>query len=537
MSQRSDVAVFRNHATVPVCCFDGGPVKDERDQQQSEAARERRAAKLKRSDRHASHCSDVITSGAGGIVLTAALKTQSSFAILCVLACFICLTSIDLQAQTQTRVRITVSPVNEIAVRAELAVPSRSWSFRNTYAGALGLADRIEQFRANDRLVRKLAVGEYRFDENAGSIDYVVRLRRPSPGEVAHVTWLTEDHGILMFSDLLPQAFESFAAEFVLPSGWTVQSSIIPESNGLYQVFAPDEAVFFVGRSIRRTSKKESEMFIAGTWPFKDSVAANAATRVMEKYEELTQFKLAARPVVMIAPLPVATGNTKWRAQTRGSTVLMLLDPHAQIANWKGQLEIVFTHEVLHLWVPNSLALRGDYDWFFEGFTLYTALLTALALKAIDFREYLDTLARVYDSYLSYWDSLSLIEASERRWTSNTPVVYDKGMLVAFLYDLLVRKESGGKRTVLDVYRELFSRPAADRADGNEVIIRLLSSTPAATDFAKAFILGNKQLEPERPLAAYGFFLDASGKSSRLNVAKEIDENQKRLLKSLGYRN
>jgi hypothetical protein len=58
------------------------------------------------------------------------------------------------------------------------------------------------------------------------------------------------------------------------------------------------------------------------------------------------------------------------------------MDPQAPIANWKGQLEIIFTHEVLHLWVPNALRLHGDYDWFFEGFTLYTALLTALELKA-----------------------------------------------------------------------------------------------------------------------------------------------------------
>ncbi|HEU4768654.1 MAG TPA: hypothetical protein VFS77_14830 [Pyrinomonadaceae bacterium] len=401
----------------------------------------------------------------------------------------------------------------------------------------MGLAERVERFRANGRAARKIAVGEYRFDENAGSIDYVVRMRRPSPGEVAHVTWLTEDHGVLVFSDLLPQAFEAFSAEFVLPSGWTVQSSISPEENGQYQVYYPDEAVFLVGRSIRKTSKKEFDTFIAGTWPFKDSVASNAASRVIEKYVDLTGFKLPARSFVMIAPLPVATSMTKWRAQTRGSTVLLLIDPQARVSNWKNQLEIIFTHEALHLWVPNALALRGDYDWFFEGFTLYTALLTALDLKAIDFREYLDTLARVYDSYLSYWDSLSLIEASERRWTSNTPVVYDKGMLVAFLYDLLIRKESNGKKTILDVYRELFSRPTGDRADGNEVIIGLLSSTPATAEFAKAFITGNKQLEPERPLAAYGFLLDASGKSSRLNVAAQVDESQKRLLKSLGYRN
>lgn len=431
-------------------------------------------------------------------------------------AVFTCLTSVAVQAQNQTRVKITVSSPNEILVEAELAVPSRSWSFRNAYAGVLGLAERIDGFRANGALARKIAVGEFRFEQNAGKIDYIVRVRRPSPASVAHVTWLTEDHGFLMFADLLPQAIEAFTVEFVLPSGWTIHSSLTPEANGHYHVFEPDDAVFFVGRAIRKTSKKELESFIAGAWPFKDSVASNAAARVMEKYLDLTRFRLAAKPVVMIAPLPVQTGSIKWRAQTRGSTVLVLLDPQAQTGNWKGQLEIIFTHEILHLWVPNALGLQGAYDWFFEGFTLYTALLMALDLKAIDVREYFDTLGRVYDSYLSYEDTGSLIDASEKRWTSTTPVVYDKGMLVAFLYDLRLREASGGKTSLLDRYRELFSHPATDRANGNEVIIGLLSATPAAADLIKKHVEGSAPLELE-------------------SVLKELRTDRKRL-KSLGYR-
>ena len=41
----------------------------------------------------------------------------------------------------------------------------------------------------------------------------------------------------------------------------------------------------------------------------------------------------------------------------------------------------------------------GDYDWFFEGFTLYIALQTALKLKLIRFQGVLNTLERVYNSY------------------------------------------------------------------------------------------------------------------------------------------
>jgi hypothetical protein len=454
--------------------------------------------------------------GSGGIVLTAARKTQRRIVILGLWAVFTCLTLVNVQAQTQTRVKITVSAPNEILVEADLAVPSRSWSFRNAYASALGIAERVDGFRANGAIAQKIAVGEFRSEQNAGKIDYIVRVRRPSPASVAHVTWLTEDHGILMFADLLPQAMEAFTVEFVLPSGWTIHSSLTPEPNGHYHVFEPDDAVFFAGRAIRKTSKKQLESFVTGTWPFKDSVASNAASRVMEKYLELTGFRLTEKPVVMLAPLPVQTGSTKWRAQTRGSTVLVLMDPQAQIGNWKGQLEIIFTHEVLHLWVPNSLALQGAYDWFFEGFTLYTALLMALDLKAIDIAEYFETLGRVYDSYLSYEDTGSLIDASERRWTSATPIVYDKGMLVAFLYDLRLREESGGEITVLDRYRELFDHPATERANGNDVIIRLLSSTPAAADLVKKYIEGSAPLELE-------------------GVLKELRTNKKRL-KSLGYR-
>lgn len=454
--------------------------------------------------------------GSGGIVLTATRKTQSTIVLLGLCVVFICLTCDNVRAQPHSRIKITISAPNEIHVEADLAVPSRSWSFRNAYAGALGIAERIDGFRANGALARRLAVGEFRTEQNAGKIDYIVRVRQPSAANVAHVTWLTEDHGFLMFADLLPQAMEGFTVEFVLPTGWTTHSALTAEANGQYHVFEPDDAVFFVGRSIRRTSKKGLDSFSTGIWPFKDSIASNAAARVMEKYQELTKFSLPERPVLMIAPLPVQTGSTKWRAQTRGSTVVLLMDPSAQIGNWKGQLEIIFTHEILHLWVPNALQLKGDYDWFFEGFTLYTALLTALDLKAINFDEFLATLRRVYDSYLSYEDTGSLIEVSEKRWTSRTPIVYDKGMLVAFLYDLMVREQSRGKTSVLDSYRELFDRPATDQGYGNEVIIRLLSSTPAAAEFVKKHIEGRAPLELE-------------------NVLKELQTDKKRV-KSLGYR-
>ena len=44
---------------------------------------------------------------------------------------------------------ISVPTTGEVRVEAELPAPGRSWSFRNAYASALGIAERIEDFRAS----------------------------------------------------------------------------------------------------------------------------------------------------------------------------------------------------------------------------------------------------------------------------------------------------------------------------------------------------------------------------------------------------
>ena len=81
----------------------------------------------------------------------------------------------------------------------------------------------------------------------------------------------------------------------------------------------------------------------------------------------------------MITPFPIDAGKSEWKAETRGSTVVSARSIQ-RYSNSGGQLGIIFSHEMLHLWVPNSLKLEGDYDWFFEGFTLYTALRTTQEL-------------------------------------------------------------------------------------------------------------------------------------------------------------
>jgi len=457
------------------------------------------------------------------------------------------LTASATSARPNQHGRVTLSLVTstDISVQADIYSSSRSWSFRNAYAGVLGIADRIYDFRASTRSgedagARKIATGEFRAELDATRINYKVRVSTPTAADVSHVSWVSGDNGVLMLADLLPQDFTNLSIEFELPAGWNIETSSTRLGEAQYEVVAPETAVFFAGRTLRKSSNtiegSQLELVLSGAWPFKDSAALKIAGKVMKKYLELTGFRLPGRSTIMIAPLPVAVGSTKWRAETRGSTVVLLIDPGASFTNWIGQLGVIFTHELLHLWIPNSLRFEGDYDWFFEGFTLYTALRTALDLKIINFKEFLHTLARVYDSYLSYSDDQSLIEASERRWTTPGSFVYDKGMLVAFLSDLLLRHESGGTTTLAEKYREIFSRPAAAGVNGNEVIIAVLGSSPAVRALTRSYIENGTKLELERLLPAYGLILSSSGRSSQLQVSRELTGEHKRLLRSLGYR-
>jgi len=452
-------------------------------------------------------------------------------------------TVVSAQSNRHSYVEISISSPGQIKVVAQLSEPVNSWSFRNAYAGVLGIAERIQDFRAVDAVVEKAAVGEFRSDRKTSRISYTVKLPKPTLADVSHFSWLDEDRGFLMFADLIPLEVQSVSAAFGLPPGWTMESSWSHNVDEVWEVTEPEKAVFFLGRDLRKSSTKVEGMpldvVISGKLPFKERDALESATSVMQRYFALTGFRLRERSAIVIAPLPIKDRNTTWKAETRGSTVVLLINPDAKIKRWKPQLTVIFTHEILHLWVPNSLKLEGDYDWFFEGFTLYTALRTSLGLGVIDFKEYLATLGRVYDTYRAHPDTLSLIEESERRWASAGSQVYVKGMLVAFLYDLMMRKESGGQKSLADSYRTLFNGQLTghltDGADGNEAIISVLGSTAEARNFIKSYVENSTAVELDKVLPAYGLSILFTSKGSQLRVG-DLNQDQKQLLRSLGHR-
>lgn len=455
------------------------------------------------------------------------------------------------QAQVKV-VDLSVLSLTPAKVRIELAgVAATDWSFRNSYGGVVGLAERVGNFKGVDNLgrevpVRKLAPGEFRFNEKVTKVRYEVLLTPPSKlADMSHVSWLNEESGLFMLGDLLPEVGMGenpiLTLNLQLPTHWIGGSAVDPIGPGRYEVTRPQQAVFVVGPSMRTKTlivgATKIEIISSGAWPVSDKAASKIVSKIIDEYTRILRSPLTVKVALLLLPLPGEVGPERWSAETRSDSVVLLMGRQGSGGSLLGRLRVVLTHELFHLWVPNRLTFQGDYDWFFEGFTLYQALLTALRLRYITFEDYLETLGRVYDSYRSLpeRDKLSLIEASARRWTTKS-IVYDKGMLVAFIYDLMLRRATHGRASVTDIYQELFRASMANRQNANDVLISILNRPNGMSRFAGEYIEGVTEIDLTSLLAPYGFDVTTAGSITKLTVKREIDSEQRRLLKSLGYR-
>ena len=463
---------------------------------------------------------------------------------------FLCLAAFNDATGQIVRVRLGVVETGRVRVDIRLPVEATAVSFRNTYGGVLGLGDRIqllEAMRGPNRLpVKKLAAGEYQAESGFDGLGYEVNLLEPvQPSQMSHVSWFSREHGLLMMADLLPRlalAQDGIVSISVdVPSHHSVASNVPGE--GTYLTTDPAKAIFMVGRQIRQTTRRlgatKLSLISSGKWPFSESDGLKISEKLIQEYTKVTGYALKTDSVIFLLPFPVEAGPERWTAETRGNAVVLLLGQKADRKRVLSKLGIVLSHELFHLWVPNALAMKGDYDWFFEGFTLYQALKTDLTLGLISFDTYLQTMARVLDSYLQSADRdrLSLIEASERRWTASSSLVYDKGMLAAFIYDLKLLSNGNCQMSLADVYRRLFQRRAARHESANETIIKILSELGETESFGKEYVEGRSLIDLKSTLAPYGIQAIFSGaKGTNLRIADNLTKAQRNTLRCIGYR-
>ncbi|HKQ51102.1 MAG TPA: hypothetical protein VJT74_01945 [Pyrinomonadaceae bacterium] len=466
----------------------------------------------------------------------------------------LCLFPCAIRAETlAARIQVVSTTPARVRVEGEREKPQRAWSFRNVYANVTGLAERIENLKLFDGEgrevnVRRLAPGEYEADAAAARFVYEMKLDAPLfEGDAAHVSWLTPERGFLMLGDLLPLAGGDKASgarvTFSLPERWAVASSARPGAGGAFELADSEAGVFFVGQNLRERREKVGAMefvFVtAGEWAFSDEEVMDVAARILKEHAET--FGGAARDTVMLAlaPFPRAAGADHWSAETRGASVTLLAGRSPSRTAALAQLSFPLAHELFHLWVPNALGLDGSYDWFYEGFTLYQALSAAVRLELLTFQDYLNAVGRAFDAYKSAQgrEQLSLLKASERRWTLAPALIYNKGLLVAFLYDLTLRQQTKNKRTLADVYRELFrlARASASHRDGNQAALAALNEAGDVRELTRKYVEDAGEIELAQMVAPFGLRVETFGARTRLSVAESLSGSQRDLLRKFGY--
>ena len=110
-------------------------------------------------------------------------------------------------------------------------------------------------------------------------------------------------------------------------------------------------------------------------------------------------------------------------------------------------------------------------------------------------------------------------------------------MLLAFVYDLELRAKTGGKLSLDDIYRRLFLTRHDERLDANEVIISLLSAPEGMKQLTKSYIRASSSIELGTVVGRYGLEVQSAGASQHLVVKETLSKEQRKLLRSLGYRN
>ncbi len=448
-------------------------------------------------------------------------------------------------------ITITALPSDPARVHVEgvTGTETKAWSFPGERLTTGGQGERVSNFALADASgvevrVRRLAPGEFESDDPASRFSYDLMLAPPlNAADAAHLSWVSGERGVLFLSDVLPILPSKGKVALQLSVNWEVFSVEAKDRQGRFEIPDAGRSLFVIGRDLRarngRVDTMEVTHVIAGEWAFPDEEIVKTSKENLDDFRKLMGGLPRRHSMVVLLPFPSQVAGQLWSAETRGGTVLLLSGRLPSKLAALAQLNAALTHELFHLWVPNGLALKGDYGWFYEGFTLYQVLRMGMRQGRLTFQDYLNALGRAFDAYKSVRgrQELSLIEASERRWTSNPAFVYHKGMLVAFLYELTLMRRTEGKSSLVEVYRELYQRHggADQKVDASGALISVLNGMPGMNDFSDQYIQNANQLDLVKEIEIFGLRIATGGVRTHVFVADSISRQQRDLLRRLGY--
>lgn len=375
----------------------------------------------------------------------------------------------------------------------------------------------------------------------------VVKRTLERPEEITQLvfrSWLAMDEGLLVLSDLLPEQLQSdLAVRFVLPTGIYSIGAGRGKDGRTFQFRDAGDAVVLVARDpLYGTSTFGTgslTLASVGQWPISPSEKIGMISGVLRHYQEAFRSAPLGEPFVILVRPPAAEyAPNRWAAQSKGPTLVIASTAAPFGGTGEGQrLHEQLRHELFRLWMPNSVALSGQYAWFYEGFARYESLRMAVGANRIRFEDMLSTLARAYDASSGELFPTSLIEASSRGVPGKEAGFQSKGLLVAFMLDVEMMTASDGRRTSSDLLAEIFSRhrKPARLTDGNEAILELLGLLPELRGVVDPYIRGRQPVKMEAYWEKAGLVADLKDGVTTLVPSPKPTDAQRKMLDRLSY--
>jgi predicted metalloprotease with PDZ domain len=458
-----------------------------------------------------------------------------------------------------------ISPQNRtLSVSCAASLPAKKFQLRFTdqFAGVGGLSERVYALKISEGKDISLPIeirgdGLYLFEApgqfQSITISYEMRLARAmDPSQYALVSSLGLDAGFLMLADLLPRLCAEGSdcdgrnparLQIAPPPGWRIATTE-KGSGELFEIPDPRRAIFFLARMREKTitvGAMDDRVAIAGDWNFGDEEVFKLAEAVAREQAAIIGGAEKGRFLITLAPFPQPLTGLRSSAVTTGRTSVLVLNPNNDAAATFAHYRRHLAHEMFHFYLPNTFQIRENFDWFWEGFTRYVALLTLARLRLIGAREYLDAIGAEYEAY---WfnplrNQVSLITVSPEKFASgaNYDLVYHKGMLVAALYDLELRWQSRGKLNVADVVRKLYQDYALrGREVGNREVLDEMSKAGDFSRLIRDDIEGVRDIDLSERVKRYGLVMEweATGRGrARLKMARRMSDRQHALFSGL----
>ena len=434
--------------------------------------------------------------------------------------------------------------------------------FPDEFAGIDRLSDRIYSIKAVDAQQSAMPVeirgnGLYLINiSSAGQmqLSYEIRLARAlDPSQYALISSLGQDAGIFMMGDMIPRICvgdeNCTAPQNILrlkidpPAGWEIVTTEQREGDA-FQIADSSRAIFFLGH-IRESTAKIGRMnlriTIAGEWGFQDPVVFSLAESIAREQAALIGGNEQGDFLVTLAPFPQPLTGLRSSAVTIEHTVILLLNPNTDAKQSFKHYCRHLAHEMFHFYLPNAFRIRENFDWFWEGFTRYVALMTLARLRLIDLPEYLNAINAEYEAYVfnPLRSQLSLVKASPDKFanTANYDLIYRKGMLVAALYDLQLRWQSHNRLNLADVMKALYQKHAlTGREIGNQEVLREIESVGDFTRLIQDDILGVQPINLAERIKVFGLVIKQNpatpGRLQLIQSAK-LSARQRNLISNL----